>query len=306
MQRFWDRKTLKERAKNLLRFTFWRTLATIAIEGAIIGAAVSLLTMPFVFITVFSTLDMAFSGVDSAAGYVFVILGIILLMTALIFLAVIFISGPLEVGRCRFLTACRYGDNSIKNLFFSFKSGIYMKTVKVMMFRNLKLFGWSLLYSLPIAVLGLLLGLTIGFADMGAMPALGILLGILIFLAYIFMLIMIVRKSISYFMVPHIVAENPNIESRRVFEISNRATKGEIGDIFVLGLSFIGWLMLASIVAMPLTFIVGPFSAIATFTVLVYIHATSAELYGALRFKSAMLGIVKKEEIGIEHFNAQS
>jgi uncharacterized membrane protein len=306
MQRFWDRITLKERAKNLLKFTFWKTLATVAIEGAISGTAVSIFTLPVILIAVFSTMDMAFSGVESAVSYVLVILGVMLLMTVLIFLAVIFVVGPLEVGRCRFLTACRYGDTSIKNLFFSFKSGIYMKTVKVMMHRSLKIFGCSLLYSLPMIVLTLLLGILLVFGDFGAMPALAILIGVLIFLAYIFALIMIVRKSISYFMVPHIVAENPNIESRRVFEISKTATKGEIGEIFVLGLSFIGWLLLASVVAAPLSFILGPFSAIATLTVMTYIHATYAELYGALRFKSAVLGIVRKEEIGIEHFTQQS
>ncbi|NMA07164.1 MAG: DUF975 family protein [Ruminococcaceae bacterium] len=303
MQRFWDRITLKERAKNLLKFTFWKTLATVAIEGAISGTAVSIFTLPVILIAVFSSISLAFSEVESSVTIVLTILGLFLLLTVLIFLAVIFVAGPLEVGRCRFLTACRYGDTSIKNLFFSFNSGIYIKTVKVMMFRGLKIFGWSLLYSLPMIVLTLFLGYSIDVLDI---LALTIILAVLIFLAYIFAIIMIVRKSISYFMVPHIVAENPNIESRRVFEISKTATKGETGEIFVLCLSFIGWLLLASVVAAPLTFILGPFSAIATLTVMTYIHATYAELYGALRFKSAVLGIVRKEEIGIEHFTPQS
>lgn len=302
MQRFWDRKTLKERAKNLLRFTFWKTLGVIAIESAITGIAVSIPIFPVLLIAAFSTMNMAFSGVESVVSIVLMILGFFLLLAMLIFLAVIFVAGPFEVGRCRFLTSCRYGDTSIRSLFFSFKSGRYMKIVKVMMIRNLKIFGWSLLYNLPMVVIMLLLAYSIDVLDI---LSLTIILAFLVFLAYIFSMIMIVRKSMSYFMVPHIVAENPGIETGRIFEISKTATKGEIGDMFVLGLSFIGWLLLASIVAIPLSIFFAPLAGIATLTVAVYINATFAELYGALRFKSAMLEIVRKEEIGIEHFNSQ-
>ncbi len=55
-------------------------------------------------------------------------------------------------------------------------------------------------------------------------------------------------KTYEYFLVPYLVAENPDIDRKRAFEISRQCMEGEKMNCFVLGLSFIGWAILAALV----------------------------------------------------------
>lgn len=51
-------------------------------------------------------------------------------------------------------------------------------------------------------------------------------------------------KAYEYCMVPYILAEHPDMESEDVFERSRQLTQNNKLNIFVLELSFIGWLLL--------------------------------------------------------------
>ena len=83
------------------------------------------------------------------------------------------------------------------------------------------------------------------------------------------------------------MAENPNISSRRAFELSRQMTDGEKWNIFVLDLSFIGWYVLCGI-----TFGIG-------FLFLnPYLQATNAELYSALRAKAFAANFTDDSELG--------
>ncbi len=95
-----------------------------------------------------------------------------------------------------------------------------------------------------------------------------------VFLWTLLLIIPGVIKSIEYSMVPYILAENPSISSRRAFELSKAMTDGEKMDIFVLGLSFIGWNLLGALACGVGVIFVAP-----------YMQATYAELYTALRTK---------------------
>ncbi len=55
-------------------------------------------------------------------------------------------------------------------------------------------------------------------------------------------------KYYSYFMVPYIVAENPSISVARAFEISKKTMRGQKWKLFVLQLSFLGWVLLGSLI----------------------------------------------------------
>lgn len=82
-------------------------------------------------------------------------------------------------------------------------------------------------------------------------------------------------KSYEYFMVPYILAENPKISSKRAFELSKEMTRDEKFDIFFLGLSFIGWIILGSITCGIGLLFLEP-----------YVQATYAELYQVMREKA--------------------
>jgi uncharacterized membrane protein len=52
-------------------------------------------------------------------------------------------------------------------------------------------------------------------------------------------------KAISYSQSFFIIAENPNVKVRDAMKISMKMTDGYKGDIFVMALSFLGWMLLA-------------------------------------------------------------
>ncbi len=54
-------------------------------------------------------------------------------------------------------------------------------------------------------------------------------------------------KSYAYSMMFFVMAENPKISVRKAMQISKELTRGYKGELFVLHLSFIGWMILSSI-----------------------------------------------------------
>lgn len=96
--------------------------------------------------------------------------------------------------------------------------------------------------------------------------------GIQNFLWFLLFIIPGIVKSYAYRMVPYILADNPNIGSKRAIELSNKMTYGHKFDMFVLDLSFLGWYLLGI-----LALVIG------TLFVLPYENATYAELYLVLR-----------------------
>lgn len=66
-------------------------------------------------------------------------------------------------------------------------------------------------------------------------------------------------KSISYSQMFFIIAENPKISVRKAMQISKVMTKGFKGDLFVMGLSFIGWEILCVLTFFILQLLVTPY-----------------------------------------------
>ena len=112
------------------------------------------------------------------------------------------------------------------------------------------------------------------------------LMNLKIFLWSLLFIIPGIIKSYQYYMIPYILAENPGMDSERAFEISKGMTDGEKFDIFWLGLSFFGWILLG-------TFACG----IGVLFVEPYIQATFAELYQVMREKAHGLGFSDYNEL---------
>lgn len=81
-------------------------------------------------------------------------------------------------------------------------------------------------------------------------------------------------KSYEYYMVPYIIAENPDMNINEAISISTAMTTNDKFNIFVLNLSFLGWYFLGSCIG-----------GVGEFLVLPYDEATTAQLYGALKYK---------------------
>ena len=78
-------------------------------------------------------------------------------------------------------------------------------------------------------------------------------------------------KSYEYKMIPYILAEDPNISFEEAKNKSSDMTMGHKMDMFILDLSFIGWILIGSLCVIGI-FFVNP-----------YIEATNAELYLKLK-----------------------
>ncbi len=112
---------------------------------------------------------------------------------------------------------------------------------------------------------------------------------IIIFLWTLLLIIPGIVKGYAYRMVPYILADNPNIGTKRAMELSEEMTRGEKWDIFVLDLSFWGWYLL------------GAFAfGIGILFVRPYDYATNAELYLRLREDALKRGICSYEELNIK------
>lgn len=108
-------------------------------------------------------------------------------------------------------------------------------------------------------------------------------------------------KSYQYFFVPFILCENPEISGERAREISKNMTDGYKFKIFVLGLSFIGWELLAFLLSIPAALATCCFMGIGASLVYVplggYVSATYAELYEERREYALCINIASSTEL---------
>lgn len=108
-------------------------------------------------------------------------------------------------------------------------------------------------------------------------------------------------KYYQLYFVSYIMAENPDITPARAREISKQMTQGHKWQIFVLELSFLGWIMLATLLMMLIMicscFILTIPSVLVLYPVTGYQQATFAELYAERREYALMTGIATADEL---------
>ena len=271
----WTRARIKQEARNSLRrFGYWMPLLVTFLTGILTGGFSTGTTTGSSVTTEYTT---EYSGDLTPAGFItflndffsefFGEIGMVLedffsnpliALTTVFFIVIAFVIGlvcafgwsafvvgPVTVGKNRYFMEHRAFGSKFERLFWAFRSGRYLNVVKIMFWREIKIFLWSLLFVIP---------------------------GII--------------KSYEYCMVPYILAENPQISCERAFELSKQMTKGEKWKIFVLGLSFIGWVFVGMLCCCVGQFFVQP-----------YIEATYAELYQVMREKAHGLGFSDYSEL---------
>lgn len=278
----WTRRDLKWRARN----TLWQNIFSQKWLMATVSVFITYTIFSLIaFFSIFISLMISFPSIIMAAASQDIVKIYLALIPSNIILLVlmaaiyIFLFGPLVVGMTRYFLANRDpydpGAPSISLLFSVFRKGQYLKIVAAWAWMMLFLFLWLLI---PIAAM--ILG--------GMLHIYNIFLWLLFFLIAIAGYVMFIIKSISYSMVPFILAENPQINYKRALKMSISMTNGQKGDIFVLSLSFIGWMLLGE-----LALFIGIYWAYA------YFYATYAELYDVLKKVAISQGICMPQEFGI-------
>ncbi len=119
------------------------------------------------------------------------------------------------------------------------------------------------------------------------------LVGLFTFLWSLLFIIPGIIKALSYAMTPFILAEYPNVKARDAIKLSMRMTDGYKAELFVLYLSFIGWVLLSVFTCgFLLIFYVGP-----------YMYATYAGFYVELRNRALQSGVISPDELGYDPWN---
>ena len=174
----------------------------------------------------------------------------------------IFVQPLFDVGRNRFYLESRVTGQSagVGKIFWGFSNG-YLKIVGTQFLRGLITESVVILASL----LGFLVILFNGVEWIGSVFwAVMICATIGAFVSVYF--------QYCYLMVPYILAENPDMKTMEVLRLSKEMMDGQKWNAFVLGLSFLGWQLLGTLLC-----------GIGTFFVQPYVDATFAELYAVLR-----------------------
>ena len=236
----WERKELKQRAKDVLRTSYWQAFL-VSIILVFVGGGSS--SPSFNFGQSRSLNRDVDWGIVAPFLAIIIIIFIVIFLFALAFR--IFLGFPLEVGSMRYFKQAAEHEVNLNHLGYGFNKTRYLNIVKAMTWRGFLNFLWMLLLIIP---------------------------GII--------------KSYAYSQVPFILADNPNIGYRRAVDLSNKMTRGHKFRIFVLDLSFLGWILLGT-----LALFVG------VLFVLPYINATRAELYLTLRDLALKDGLTTEGEL---------
>lgn len=114
-----------------------------------------------------------------------------------------------------------------------------------------------------------------GFNLFGKALWLSVITGFFTFLWSLLFFIPGIVKAFAYSMAPYILAENPQMTAREALDESKRITKGYKGDLFVLQLSFIGWMLLVPLTLGLLGIWLNPYMSAATANA--YLHIKQSQ-----------------------------
>ena len=268
----WTRKELKEKAKVVLKQSYWKLvlvslILTLVTGGLGAGSSIKNNTSTseqsynYSYSNDMSEMqddinemhddmhelkenadmlsDVTGNSKNSPVSIVFmttVLIGVLIVMLIVMAISLsvsIFIFNPFIVGIRRFFSKEMNESTKVKEIAFAFDHS-YKNIIKTMFFKDLYTFLWTLLFIIP---------------------------GIV--------------KAYEYRMIPYILGENPDMSKEEAFARSKEMMNGQKWNAFVLDLAFIGWNILS----------VFTFFMLTIFYVAPYKNLTDGELYNTLSGK---------------------
>lgn len=148
----WSRSELKARAKEILNRNYWKAVLVsliFAFLGGSGGGSASVSSSSSAASD--NKYYNAFNDPEALAAF-FAILSValivVVIMWAVALVLPVFVFNPLIVGCQRYFILCGKAPATISEVVFAF-SHSYMNIVKIMFFKNLYTFLWSLLFIIP-------------------------------------------------------------------------------------------------------------------------------------------------------------
>lgn len=114
-----------------------------------------------------------------------------------------------------------------------------------------------------------------------------LLMGLKVFLWSLLLVIPGIIKSYAYAMTPYILADCPNVKAADAIKLSKAMMKGHKWELFVLGLSYIGWFFLG-ILTLGIVYL---------FYVTPWMNSTYAVYYEEVRDEALRTGAVTREQL---------
>ena len=90
---------------------------------------------------------------------------------------------------------------------------------------------------------------------------------LVLIVGYVFMIassVFLVVRSYYYALTPYLLYDNPNMTAKEIVELSESLMKGQRASLFLLQLSFIGWIILSAITCGIGTLFLNPYMEFAT------------------------------------------
>ena len=241
-----DRKILKQRAKQTLADSYWNALAMILV----VNFAATVLSG----IIAFSTTG---NVVLNNAMNITVFLLLQLVSTALSVAVSALLTSPLQVGLDKFMLEAAEGkQSSFDCLAYVFRTNY--RGITAVLFAKLLII--NLLTLIPVVLLNI--------SSYTEYPVFLIIIGYLA-------LIPVFVKSYDYYLVEYILTEKPDISWREALGESKKLMNGNKWAVLKLNFSFFGWILLGMLAC-----------GIGLMFVMPYIEATDAQLYMELSGKN--------------------
>ena len=112
-------------------------------------------------------------------------------------------------------------------------------------------------------------------------------MGLFVFLWALLFIIPGIIKGISYSMTPYLLADCPNVKARDALKLSMRMMNGHKWEYFVMGLSFLGWILLSALTL----------GILSVFYVDPYMRSSFAEYYLELRDEALRTGAITQGQL---------
>ncbi len=112
-------------------------------------------------------------------------------------------------------------------------------------------------------------------------------MGLFVFLWALLFVIPGIIKGISYSMTQYILADCPNVKARDALKLSMRMMNGHKWEYFVMGLSFLGWILLSALTL----------GILSVFYVDPYMRSSFAEYYLELRDEALRTGAITQGQL---------
>ena len=239
------REKLKNWAKTALNRSYWKAVLVGFILSFTAGTASSSGGGGSSSSSDFNFESMSEEEIAFILGIVLVVLCVGFVMWIVGILLKTFLLNPLHVGcQAFFCDGLENTDPPLGHLGRGFNVN-YKNVAKTMFFRDMYLSLWSMLSWIPTLIF---IGICV-FALMKEdedSAAVIIIVGVFfLLLGLIATMIPFIMKSYEYWMIPYILADNPDMECKEVFAMTKKMMTGYKWEVFVLIISFIGWDLLS-------------------------------------------------------------